>query len=104
MALALSLALVVFVSVVGASVRAALQSGFDEAITAELVVESARGEMLGGLEPAPVELENPGDQPEGIVEAVEPSGTLQEGDEVTVSFWAKVPPGQQRDEEGSAQG
>lgn len=52
MALALSLALVVFVSVVGASVRAALQSGFDEAITAELVVESARGEMLGGLEPA----------------------------------------------------
>jgi putative ABC transport system permease protein len=52
MALALSLALVVFVSVVGASVRAALQSGFNEAITAELVVESARGEMLGGLEPA----------------------------------------------------
>lgn len=52
MALALSLALVVFVSVVGASVRSALQSGFDEAITAELVVESARGEMLGGLEPA----------------------------------------------------
>lgn len=51
MALALSLALVVFVSVVGASVRAALQSGFDEAITAGLVVESARGEMLGGLEP-----------------------------------------------------
>ncbi|WP_299922320.1 ABC transporter permease [uncultured Nocardioides sp.] len=51
MALALSLALVVFVSVVGASVRAALQSGFDEAITAELVVESARGEMLGGLGP-----------------------------------------------------
>ncbi len=52
MALALSLALVVFVSVVGASVRGALQSGFDEAITAEIVVESARGEMLGGLEPA----------------------------------------------------
>jgi putative ABC transport system permease protein len=52
MALALSLALVVFVSVVGASVRAALRSGYDEVVTAELVVESARGEMLGGLEPS----------------------------------------------------
>lgn len=52
MALALSLALVVFVSVVGASVRSALQSGFAETISAELVVESARGEMLGGLEPS----------------------------------------------------
>jgi eukaryotic-like serine/threonine-protein kinase len=52
-----------------------------------------------GLEPTSVELENPGDQPEGIVESVEPSGTLQEGDPVTVSYWAKVPPGQQRNQE-----
>lgn len=51
MALALSLALIVFVSVVGASVREALRSGYSEAIAADLVVESARGEMLGGLEP-----------------------------------------------------
>lgn len=51
MALALSLALVVFVSVLGSSLRTALRSGYDETITADLVVESARGEMLGGLEP-----------------------------------------------------
>jgi hypothetical protein len=51
-----------------------------------------------GLEPTPVELENPGDQPDGIVASVEPSGTLQEGDTVTVSYWAKVPPGQQDDD------
>ncbi|NYE36319.1 serine/threonine-protein kinase [Nocardioides cavernae] len=47
-----------------------------------------------GLQPEPLELENPGDQPEGIVDSVEPSGSLQEGDAVTVGFWAKVPPGQ----------
>jgi serine/threonine protein kinase len=57
-----------------------------------------------GLEPTSVELENPGDQPEGIVESVEPSGTLQEGDTVTVSYWAKVPPGQDKDDEGSDEG
>jgi putative ABC transport system permease protein len=51
MALGLSLALVVFVAVMGASVRTALRSDYREAITADLVVESARGEMLGGLEP-----------------------------------------------------
>jgi len=51
-----------------------------------------------GLEPVAVELENPGDQPDGVVDSVEPSGTLQEGDQVTVSFWGKAPPGQQKDE------
>ena len=51
-----------------------------------------------GLEPVAVELENPGDQPDGVVDSVEPSGTLQEGDQVTVSFWGKTPPGQQKDE------
>ena len=38
------------------------------------------------------------------MESVEPSGTLEEGDEVSVSYWAKVPPGQQKDEEGSEAG
>ena len=56
-----------------------------------------------GLEPVAVELDNPGDQPDGIVDSVEPSGTLQEGDQVTVSFWGKTPPGQQKDE-GNDQG
>ena len=56
-----------------------------------------------GLEPVAVELENPGDQPDGVVDSVEPSGTLQEGDQVTVSFWGKTPPGQQKDE-GSDEG
>jgi eukaryotic-like serine/threonine-protein kinase len=57
-----------------------------------------------GLEPTPVEVENPGDQPEGVVTSVEPSGTLQEGDTVTVSYWAKVPPGQAKDDEGNDEG
>ena len=58
-----------------------------------------------GLEPVSVELGNPGDQPDGIVDSVEPSGTLQEGDQVTVSFWAKVPPGQEKqDDEGNDEG
>jgi hypothetical protein len=52
----------------------------------------------------PVELENPGDQQDGIVDSVEPSGTLEEGDQVTVSFWGKVPPGQQQQDEGSDEG
>ena len=56
------------------------------------------------LVPAPVELENPGDQPDGVVESVEPSGTLQEGDTVTVSYWAKVPPGQQKDQQQDPEG
>lgn len=55
-----------------------------------------------GLEPTPVELDNPGDQPEGIVESVEPNGTLEEGASVTVSFWAKVPPGQDPDGPGNS--
>ncbi len=60
-----------------------------------------------GLAPVGEELENPGDQPDGIVESVEPSGTLQEGDTVTVRYWAKVPPGQSdegNDEEGGSEG
>ena len=74
--------------------------------------ERGQGDLKGakdrlrdlGLEPTPVEVENPGDQPEGVVTAVEPSGTLQEGDTVTVSYWAKVPPGQAKDDEGNDEG
>ena len=39
-------------------------------------------------------------QTSDVVASVEPSGTLQEGDTVTVSYWAKVPPGQQKDDDG----
>ena len=45
-----------------------------------------------GLSRSPWSWTNPGDQPDGIVDSVEPSGTLQEGDQVTVSFWGKTPP------------
>jgi serine/threonine-protein kinase len=37
------------------------------------------------------QLDNPGDQEEGIVDGVNPSGTLEEGDSVTVSFWGPAP-------------
>ena len=62
-----------------------------------------------GLKPSRVELENAGDQEEGIVVSVEPSGTLQEGDAVAVSFYGKppkeTPPGQEKqDEEGNDEG
>ena len=57
-----------------------------------------------GLVPVPVELDNPGEQPEGIVESVEPSGPLQEGDRVTVSFWGAPAAGQEKDDEGNDEG
>jgi eukaryotic-like serine/threonine-protein kinase len=34
---------------------------------------------------------NPGDEEEDAVEGVDPSGTLQEGDTVTVSYWGPPP-------------
>jgi putative ABC transport system permease protein len=49
-ALALGLALISFVSVLGASVKA-ITAGSGEAITADLLVQSSREEMLGGLSP-----------------------------------------------------
>jgi putative ABC transport system permease protein len=49
MALALSLALIAFIAVLGATVRASAATSYQETIAAELVVESARDEMLGGL-------------------------------------------------------
>ena len=50
--LALSLGLVVFAAILGSSVKAAMASSYREVVSADLVVESARGEMLGGLVPA----------------------------------------------------
>ena len=50
LALALALALITFVAVIGSSVKAIAASG-GEAITAPLMVQSSREEMLGGLSP-----------------------------------------------------
>ncbi|MGY1623939.1 FtsX-like permease family protein [Geodermatophilus sp. SYSU D00965] len=50
MALALGLALISFVAVLGSSVKA-IGAGSTEAITADLLVQSSRDEMLGGLSP-----------------------------------------------------
>jgi putative ABC transport system permease protein len=50
MALAIGLALVSFVGVVGSSVKAITARG-TEAVTADLLVQSSRDEMLGGLSP-----------------------------------------------------
>jgi putative ABC transport system permease protein len=47
--LALSLTVVVFVLLLGSSVTGAIRETFRETITADLTIESARGEMLGGL-------------------------------------------------------
>ncbi|WP_449065392.1 ABC transporter permease, partial [Planomonospora algeriensis] len=49
LALALGLALISFMAVLGASVKDSIQRSYTEAITADFVVESARNEMLGGL-------------------------------------------------------
>jgi serine/threonine-protein kinase len=43
-----------------------------------------------GLKVQKVRLDNPGDQVEDTVESVQPSGTLAEGDTVTLSYWGKV--------------
>lgn len=50
-ALAVGLAVVTFMTVLAASMRAAVTAAHDEAITSEFLVESMRGEMLGGLSP-----------------------------------------------------
>ncbi|SFT87074.1 putative ABC transport system permease protein [Geodermatophilus amargosae] len=50
MALALGLALISFVAVLGSSVKA-IGASSTEAITADLLVQSSRDEMLGGLSP-----------------------------------------------------
>ncbi|MGC9671132.1 ABC transporter permease [Planosporangium sp. 12N6] len=50
MALALGLSLISFVSVLGSSVKA-IGATYQEQITADLVIQSSRNEMLGGLSP-----------------------------------------------------
>lgn len=52
LALGLSLALMAFMVVFGASVKNSIASGYREVVTADYVVESSRNEMLGGLVPA----------------------------------------------------
>ncbi|GLZ14893.1 ABC transporter substrate-binding protein [Actinomadura sp. NBRC 104425] len=52
LSLALGLALIGFMTVVAASAKDSLRRSYTEVITADYVVESARGEMLGGLPPA----------------------------------------------------
>jgi putative ABC transport system permease protein len=53
--LALGLALIAFMSVVATSLKDGLSSTYRETVTADLVVESARAEMLGGLSPVVAE-------------------------------------------------
>lgn len=50
-ALALGLAVVTFMTVAAASAKSGITDAVDDVIAAELFVESARGEMLGGLSP-----------------------------------------------------
>jgi len=45
------LAVVTFMTVVATAVKAAIASNVDDVISAELVVQSSRNEMLGGLSP-----------------------------------------------------
>ncbi|HEX5533392.1 MAG TPA: FtsX-like permease family protein [Actinomycetales bacterium] len=49
MALAIGLALMTFISVVGTSVKTAIAGNYREVLSADFVIESARSEMLGGL-------------------------------------------------------
>ncbi len=53
-----------------------------------------------GLVAEPVELENPGDQARDIVVEVSPSGTLEEGDTVTISFYGKPDKSQDGGDQG----
>ncbi|MEU8264718.1 FtsX-like permease family protein [Micromonospora sp. NPDC048999] len=51
LALALGLALISFMAVLGSSVNSSVRQSYREVITADHMVESARNEMLGGLNP-----------------------------------------------------
>ncbi|MDC7120850.1 ABC transporter permease [Cellulomonas fimi] len=55
MALALGLALIAFMTVVATSLKDGLSGSYRETVTADLVVESSRAEMLGGLSPQAAE-------------------------------------------------
>jgi serine/threonine-protein kinase len=59
-------------------------------------VDDVEGELKDlGLKVRKDEQDNPGDEEEDSVEGVDPSGTLQEGDTVTVSYWGPPPPEEQ---------
>lgn len=51
LALAFSLGLITFMAVLATSLKDSIRSNYAEYVSAELVVESTRGEMLGGLAP-----------------------------------------------------
>jgi putative ABC transport system permease protein len=51
MALALSVTMISLIAVVTSSVKASVASTYEETVSADYVVESARSEMLGGLAP-----------------------------------------------------
>jgi putative ABC transport system permease protein len=51
LALALSVALVTFMTVLGASLKGSITDSYREVIRADYIVESSGGEMLGGLSP-----------------------------------------------------
>ncbi|HEY0643990.1 MAG TPA: serine/threonine protein kinase [Nocardioides sp.] len=57
-----------------------------------------------GLVPELVELENTGGAEKDTVADVQPSGTLEEGDTVTVSYFGKPPPGSGGKGNGNAKG
>jgi serine/threonine-protein kinase len=56
-------------------------------------VDEVEGELTDlGLRVRRDEQDNPGDEEEDSVTGVDPSGTLQEGDTVTVTYWGAPPP------------
>ena len=69
-------------------------------VTVEVVASDYVGRPVGdveadlrgqGLSVTLDELDNDGTQEEGAVESVNPTGTLQEGDTVTVRYWGQAP-------------
>ena len=71
----------------------------DPAAYIGLRAKDVERELAGlGLVPELVELENPGDQERDVVADVSPSGTLEEGDTVTISYYGKPATG---NEEGT---
>ena len=81
LALGLSLALVAFITVLAGSIRSSIAGTYREVVTADFVIESARGEMLGGL--APDVHHHVMDLPEVAVAARTQYGHWKDGDMVS---------------------
>ena len=65
-------------------------------------VDEVASELEGlGLQVSRDEIDNPGGEQEGLVDGVNPSGTLAVGDGVTVSFWGPEPETQEPEPEPS---